>query len=346
MTDDLARRLAQLRDAYESGILDDDTYQATMAALSAEPDGTAILVGSGAVAQKDSVAAGAGGVAVGQDVEGHIIYAEQGATVVIGEAPGKNDRRGPRVGSGPLPAPRHQPQPLLAVPGHPLRRAAGPHRAGPHLRHPAGHPAASGRRWRMTGWLTRRPWRPASAAACAGHGRHGLHRDRDRQRQRGPGRALPPGRAGRPWQRQDDAAALPGLALCPRPGRGFDIWSGTSWGWTRAADCPFCCPCARSAPICRPTVLSRTAPRATSCCSTFCCVRWQMSASRLPADFFDEWLARRQGCYPAGRAGRGGRSQPAAAGLRLVEAFTRAYPDCRYVVTSRIVGYTGPARLG
>ena len=31
---------------------------------------------------------------------------------------------------------------------------------------------------------------------------------------------------------------------------------------------------------------------------------------------------------------------------RLVEAFTRAYPDCRYVVTSRIVGYTGPARLG
>jgi formylglycine-generating enzyme required for sulfatase activity len=31
---------------------------------------------------------------------------------------------------------------------------------------------------------------------------------------------------------------------------------------------------------------------------------------------------------------------------RLVEAFTRAYPKCLYVVTSRIVGYTGPARLG
>lgn len=31
---------------------------------------------------------------------------------------------------------------------------------------------------------------------------------------------------------------------------------------------------------------------------------------------------------------------------RLVEAFTQAYPTCRYVVTSRIVGYTGPARLG
>ena len=31
---------------------------------------------------------------------------------------------------------------------------------------------------------------------------------------------------------------------------------------------------------------------------------------------------------------------------RLVEAFCRAYPACRTVVTSRVVGYTGPARLG
>lgn len=31
---------------------------------------------------------------------------------------------------------------------------------------------------------------------------------------------------------------------------------------------------------------------------------------------------------------------------RLVEAFTVAYPACRFIVTSRIVGYTGPARLG
>ena len=31
---------------------------------------------------------------------------------------------------------------------------------------------------------------------------------------------------------------------------------------------------------------------------------------------------------------------------RLVEAFTAAYPQCRYVVASRVVGYKGPARLG
>jgi len=31
---------------------------------------------------------------------------------------------------------------------------------------------------------------------------------------------------------------------------------------------------------------------------------------------------------------------------RIIERFTIAYPDDRYVVTSRVVGYTGPARLG
>ena len=31
---------------------------------------------------------------------------------------------------------------------------------------------------------------------------------------------------------------------------------------------------------------------------------------------------------------------------RLIEALSRAYPACRYVVSSRLVGYTGAARLG
>ena len=30
---------------------------------------------------------------------------------------------------------------------------------------------------------------------------------------------------------------------------------------------------------------------------------------------------------------------------RLVESFTLAYPNCRFIVTSRVVGYSGPARL-
>ena len=38
MSDDRARRLAQLRQAYESGILDEDTYRAAVAALEPERD--------------------------------------------------------------------------------------------------------------------------------------------------------------------------------------------------------------------------------------------------------------------------------------------------------------------
>jgi formylglycine-generating enzyme required for sulfatase activity len=67
---------------------------------------------------------------------------------------------------------------------------------------------------------------------------------------------------------------------------------------------------------------------------------------QLPDDFFDEWLTQ-------GRAAilLDGLDEVADPDLRrrvsrLVEAFTQAYADCRYVVTSRIVGYTGPARLG
>jgi len=65
----------------------------------------------------------------------------------------------------------------------------------------------------------------------------------------------------------------------------------------------------------------------------------------VPADFFDEWL-------------NGGRAAVLLDGLdevadprlrrrvsRLVDAFTRAYDQCRYVVTSRIVGYTDASRL-
>lgn len=63
----------------------------------------------------------------------------------------------------------------------------------------------------------------------------------------------------------------------------------------------------------------------------------------LPADFFDDYL----------QTGRtvillDGLDEVADPDLRrrvarLVEDFTRAYPQCRYVVTSRIVGYTGAA---
>lgn len=65
-----------------------------------------------------------------------------------------------------------------------------------------------------------------------------------------------------------------------------------------------------------------------------------------PIIFFDEWLT-------------GGRAIILLDGLdevadptlrhrvaRLTENFTQAYPTCRYIVTSRIIGYTDAARLG
>jgi formylglycine-generating enzyme required for sulfatase activity/energy-coupling factor transporter ATP-binding protein EcfA2 len=65
----------------------------------------------------------------------------------------------------------------------------------------------------------------------------------------------------------------------------------------------------------------------------------------VKAEFFDEWLT-------SGRAAilLDGLDEVADPDLRrrvsrLVDAFTRAYPNCRYVVTSRIVGYTDASHL-
>jgi hypothetical protein len=83
MSDDRARRLAQLRNAYESGNLDEDTYRAAAEALRAEAAFEARVQGSGAIAQEDSVAAGEGSIAVGRDVLGPIFHIYQ---TVAGQA--------------------------------------------------------------------------------------------------------------------------------------------------------------------------------------------------------------------------------------------------------------------
>ncbi|MCI0731531.1 MAG: SUMF1/EgtB/PvdO family nonheme iron enzyme [Chloroflexi bacterium] len=66
----------------------------------------------------------------------------------------------------------------------------------------------------------------------------------------------------------------------------------------------------------------------------------------VPLDFFDSYLE-------GGRAVilLDGLDEVAGSDLRrrvarLVESFSRAYAGCRYLVTSRIVGYSGPVRLG
>jgi hypothetical protein len=65
MKDDVTRRLANLKQAFASGALDEDTYRAAVAGLTSAVDYKAVVTGPGAAAQDDSVAAGAGGIAIG-----------------------------------------------------------------------------------------------------------------------------------------------------------------------------------------------------------------------------------------------------------------------------------------
>lgn len=66
----------------------------------------------------------------------------------------------------------------------------------------------------------------------------------------------------------------------------------------------------------------------------------------LPADFFDAYLENGQAVVLLDGLDEVADPDLRRRVSRMVEAFATAYPKCRYVVTSRIVGYTGPARLG
>jgi formylglycine-generating enzyme required for sulfatase activity len=72
VSDDHARRLANLREAFHSGALDEDTYQAAVAALAERTERRAEVKGPGVIAQRGGVAAGPNGVAVGGDIHGNV----------------------------------------------------------------------------------------------------------------------------------------------------------------------------------------------------------------------------------------------------------------------------------
>ncbi len=66
----------------------------------------------------------------------------------------------------------------------------------------------------------------------------------------------------------------------------------------------------------------------------------------LPLDFFDEWLNDGKAVVLLDGLDEVADPDLRQRVSRLVESFVRAYDKCRYVVTCRIVGYTGPACLG
>jgi formylglycine-generating enzyme required for sulfatase activity len=66
----------------------------------------------------------------------------------------------------------------------------------------------------------------------------------------------------------------------------------------------------------------------------------------LPKDFFDSWLNRGEAVILLDGLDEVADPDLRRRVARLVESFTQTYHQCRYVVTSRIVGYTGAMRLG
>ncbi len=66
----------------------------------------------------------------------------------------------------------------------------------------------------------------------------------------------------------------------------------------------------------------------------------------LPGDFFDPYLESGKAVVLLDGLDEVADPDLRRRVARLVEAITTAYPTCRFIVTSRIVGYTGPARLG
>ena len=66
----------------------------------------------------------------------------------------------------------------------------------------------------------------------------------------------------------------------------------------------------------------------------------------LPVEYFETPLTKGQAVVLLDGLDEVADSDLRARVARLVEAFTLAYPKARFVVTSRIVGYTGAARLG
>jgi formylglycine-generating enzyme required for sulfatase activity/energy-coupling factor transporter ATP-binding protein EcfA2 len=65
----------------------------------------------------------------------------------------------------------------------------------------------------------------------------------------------------------------------------------------------------------------------------------------LPETFFDAYLESGRVVFLLDGLDEVADPQLRQRAARLIEATTRAYPHCRYVVSSRIVGYTGTARL-
>ena len=207
-------RLDQLKNALDAGLIDRDTYAAAAAALA----------GNGALAQGPAAAAvGAGGVGIGGNSAGDIntgrqaiaaegaqvIYAERGATVVIGDAPVE------------MPAVDRE-----SVLGRYLQHLISQNRylqlqgirsGGRLVNIELDRIYVTLRATRQLGRRADADWLADEMALAPGERRRTGTPDepRDTTQITVTGRAPAAGHPRRPRQRQDHAAALPGPAPCP-----------------------------------------------------------------------------------------------------------------------------------
>ena len=348
MATEQSKRLAQLQAAFASGILDTDTYHAALAALTA----TTTRPSSGAIAQEYGIAATQRGAAIGGDLSNspiitgdHVIFAAEGATVIFGEAP--------------IPMPAVDRDSAL---GQYLRHLIGRNRylqlqgirSGGKLVHIELDRIYIRLRATQQRVVTgEERWLAAEAALAPGE----LHR---RHPSAGEGPYLTTETV--TVAVETALTSYPRLIILGDPGSGKttllrylallyarDLAENSQVVQTQlSAEEP------RRLPLLLPLrqlggYLQNHADASIEGHAqllTFLLGSLQEERIGLPSDFFDHWLQSGNAVILLDGLDEVADPDLRRRVARLVESFTRAYPTCRYVVTSRIVGYTGPARLG
>ena len=350
MNDNHARRLAQLHQAFENGLLDEDTYQAAVAGLETKPSHQA-KVESGAAIQGDgSIAVGKQGIQVGGSVGGDavtgqkvVVTVEDGATIVMNsemadKTPASNEKS---------PLERY----LTHIIAHNRYLQLQGIRSGGRLVHielEQIYITLRATQQRMVSAEAR--WLEAEAQLAPGE-RHRLH-----YRAEGTVTETVTVRI------NEALSAHRRLVVLGDPGSGKTtllrylalLYAGDLSSQTDVVSQHLGLDETELLPILLPlrqlgAFLSQHAEASTEghqLLLTFLQRSLENERIHVPLDFFDPYLTQGQAIVLLD-----GLDEVASADLRrrvarLVESFTCAYPDCRFVVTSRIVGYTDAARLG
>ncbi|WP_295385657.1 SUMF1/EgtB/PvdO family nonheme iron enzyme [uncultured Thiodictyon sp.] len=351
MTQPQPTHLEQLRRALAAEAIDQATFDAAAGAMTAQN------AAGGAIAQgPDAVAVGAGGVDIGGDNHGpintgreftaapgaQIVYAEQGATVVIGDAPVAMTAVERQSTLG-----RYL---QVLISQNRYLQLQGIRSGGRLVNIELDRIYVTLRATRQPGQRTQVDWLAAETALAPG------------ERQRGMDEAPPHDTTH--ITVNEALAAHRRLVVLGDPGSGKttllrylallyarDLAEGTrltadKLGLADAGTLPIVLPLRQLGRFLAEHHAQDDGTDGHALLLRFLVQCLRNERIEVPADFFDEWL---NGGHAAVLLD--GLDEVANPGLRrrvarLVDAFTRAYAGCRFVVTSRIVGYSDASRLG